>query len=50
MIWDYPTEPREPKNIPPRDEDELYQEYKDRTIEEEWDRLWDTSKESPTTP
>ena len=49
MIWDYPSdEKNEP--VPPRDEDELYQEYKDRTIEEEWDRLWDTSKESPTTP
>ena len=37
MVWDYPSEPREPKNIPPRDEDELYQEWKDRRLEEEWD-------------
>ena len=46
MVWDYPTEPREPKNIPPMDEDELYQEYKDRRMEEQWG----FSKESTTTP
>lgn len=39
MVWDYPSEPREPKYIPPRDEDELYQEWKDRRLEEEWDTL-----------
>lgn len=32
MVWDYPVEPEYNEPVPPRDEDELYEEYRDRRM------------------
>ena len=36
-VWDYPSPP-EPREIPERDEDELYQERKDDELLRQWER------------
>jgi len=38
MVWDYPSPPPEREPIPPRDEDELYEIYRDRRMEREYER------------
>lgn len=35
MIWDYPVEPEPIKSRLPRDEDDIYEEMRDRKIWEE---------------
>ena len=37
-VWDYPEEPAVREPVPPRDEDELLQELRDRKLEEAVDK------------
>ena len=37
-IWDYPEEPVAREPAPPRDEDELLQEIRDRRLEENYEQ------------
>lgn len=38
MIWDYPEPPEYNEPRPPRDEDEILQEVRDRRLEESYEQ------------